>query len=41
VFAIPGATTIKQATENANAMYFKLSIWEMNLLDRESNIFKV
>jgi len=40
VFVIPGATTIKQATENANAMYFKLSRWEMDLLNEESNIFK-
>jgi diketogulonate reductase-like aldo/keto reductase len=40
VFVIPGATTVKQAEENAGSMNFTLSKWDMGILDRESNIFK-
>ncbi len=40
VFVIPGATTVKQAEENAGTMNFTLSKWDMGILDRESNIFK-
>jgi aryl-alcohol dehydrogenase-like predicted oxidoreductase len=39
VFVIPGATTVKQAEENAGAMNFTLSKWDMGILDRESKIF--
>jgi aryl-alcohol dehydrogenase-like predicted oxidoreductase len=39
VFVIPGATTVKQAEENAGSMNFTLSKLDMEMLDRESKIF--
>lgn len=40
VVAIPGATKIKQAQDNAGSMKFKLSKDELDYLDRVSNRFK-
>jgi len=40
VVVIPGATKETQAKENAGALHFRLSGDDMNLLDRESAIFR-
>mgnify|MGYP001172780419 CR=1 FL=1 len=40
VVAIPGASTVKQAQDNAAAMYFNLSIAELDQIDRVSRNFR-
>ena len=40
VVAIPGATSIEQAKDNANSMAFKLTKDELDFLDKESSIYK-
>jgi aryl-alcohol dehydrogenase-like predicted oxidoreductase len=40
VLAIPGATKVRQVEENTGALKFRLSDEEMDLLDKESSVFK-
>ncbi|MGH7900903.1 MAG: aldo/keto reductase, partial [Thermodesulfobacteriota bacterium] len=40
IVAIPGATSVEQARDNADSMRFRLTKDELDFLDRESSIYK-